>query len=350
MKHLKNILLFLSLLLTSVPRMVPTLFTAVAPAVSVSVVGPTLSALPAVAGAVAIVAALSEEAEAITIRALNWEKDNNAANSDIRLVWADADSLPRAEHTIIWRVNHHGQTGYHAVWWHAPSGSFTGSNYYFGSHPLPTDDCTVNGTGALLTGNSGSSTHCWEIAAAGYDWGRASGASPGYAVTKSRWYVQARRSHLATDGPCNGEYENVYWLDLETNPSDSIVKCLADVSGGGANPLTYLGGSEWSVTGNANSETLAGKIRSLQMYNVALSKADIVSEAANHTSNTPVTSAGVSNVWYMNQDPTVADVTDKSGAGHDPAWANANRPTDWDSTYSTGSAASFRGTLLGVGR
>lgn len=288
-------------------------------------------------------------AQAVTVRALNWEKDNSAANSDIRLIWSGSSLLGRGEHTIIWRINHHQQTGYYAVWWHAPSGSFLGNNYYFGAHPFPTDDCSVNGNGSFATANSGSSTHCFEIAAEGYDWGRASGESPGYAVTKSVWYVQARRSHLATSGPCNGSYELAFWPDLENNPSNKITHCLADTSGGGATPALYLGASEWSASGNANSETLAGKIRGIQMYSAALSDADIATEAANQYSNAAQTSSGQSNLFYINQDPTVSDVTDKKtgGTAHDPSWANANRPTDWDSTYSSGAVG--RRALLGVG-
>ena len=34
--------------------------------------------------------------------------------------------------------------------------------------------------------------------------------------------------------------------------------------------------------------------------------------------------------WYINDNPTPTDVTDKSSAGHDPSWANSNRPTLWE--------------------
>lgn len=34
--------------------------------------------------------------------------------------------------------------------------------------------------------------------------------------------------------------------------------------------------------------------------------------------------------WYVNLNPTPSDISDKSGAGHDPAWLNANRPTLWE--------------------
>lgn len=303
-------------------------------------------------GATAIVAAIGD-AWSVTVRALHWEKDNNDANSDIRLIWSGSALLQRAEHTAIWRVNHHQQTGYYATWWHAPTGSFGGTgsyNYYFGTHPLPTDDCSVNANGSLATGNSSSSTHCFEIGAEGYDWGRLDNtAGSGYSVTKDVWYVQARRSHLATSGPCNGQYELAFWPDLANNPSNVILHCQASVTDAGATESFYAGGSEWSASGGANSETLAGKMRGIQLYSVALSDADIATEAANQYSNTPVTSAGQANVWYMNQDPTVADVTDKSGAGHNPSWANANRPTDWDSTYSTGSTKVPSGMLrMGV--
>jgi hypothetical protein len=53
------------------------------------------------------------------------------------------------------------------------------------------------------------------------------------------------------------------------------------------------------------------------------SAAAVAIEGLNFPTNA---TAGIASVWYMNESPTPLDITDKSSAGHTPAWANANRP------------------------
>lgn len=362
MRHLKNLVLFLSLLLSAVPRLAPAFFTATAPSVSVSVVGPAASALPAIAGATAILAALSDDAEAVTISALNFTAQNGDANSDIRLLWSGANLLARAEHTAIWRYNPAQQTGYYALAWHSPNtGVWDDGAYSLGTHPYPATDCvtnTISGSeGKETTGSGGSgTTHCWEIAGAGEpkDWllpGSLAGGT-GYTVVKSKWYTQVRRSHLATSGECNGLYESLYIPDYDNHPTQVVRHCQASIGSDQGAPAFYFGGSDWRngiPSAGQNDETSSGKLRGIQLYGVALSDADIAIEAANTNSNSPQTVAGILNVWYMNQNPIPSDVTDKSSAGHNPTWANASRPAQWDSTY-TASRPPSGALTMGAGR
>jgi hypothetical protein len=276
---------------------------------------------------------LGAPSHAVTVHALNFDKNSWDDQTDIRLVWDGSNLLPRASHTVIFRYNPHPQEGYYAVFWHAPNdGSFSSVPYYFGTHPYPATDCQVNGSGAAQSGSSTSTDHCWESAGPA-DRLATDGTNPGYVVVKNTWYVQARR--VRTGGACGSDYEHTYFLDLVNNPTRKILHCQSSLGSAGSNPAFYMGSSDWTSSGDFNGETLGGKIRGLQFYNAGLSDADILTEAANQYSNTPVTAAGIANKWYMNQDPTVADVTDKSGAGHSPSWATAVRPADWDSTYST---------------
>jgi hypothetical protein len=296
-----------------------------------------------------LVSLLAQASQAVTIHALNFDKNSWDDQTNIRLVWNGSNLLPRAAHTAIFRYNPHPQEGYYAVFWHAPNdGSFSSVPYYFGTHPYPATDCQVNGSGAAQSGSSTSTDHCWESAGPA-DRLATDGTNPGYTVVKNTWYVQARRVRLG--GACGGaEYEHTYFLDLVNNPTRKIQHCQASLGSAGGSPAFYMGSSDWTSSGDFNGETLGGKIRGLQFYSAGLSDADILTEAANQYTNTPQTASGISNVWYMNQDPTVADVTDKSGAGHSPSWATSVRPVDWDSTYSTGSTASGRMLLMGAGR
>lgn len=292
----------------------------------------------------------TERAGASTIYALNFDKDNNAANSDIALVWTGANFLSRTAHTVIWRYNPRQQNGYYAVAWHTPNdGVWDYGAYSYGTHPWPADDCTANGSGSGLTGNSGSAVHCWEQAGMGHasDY-VTSGTSPGYTVVADVWYTQIRRVRYGNS--CGTEYEHTFWPDWVNYPSRTIVTCNdSPITGAGSAPAFYFGGSDWSATGSVSSETVAGKMRGFQLYSTGLSDADVATEAANQTSNTPRSSSGVSNVWYMNQNPIPTDITDQSGAGHTPVWRNANRPTQWDSTI-VDPVLSARAMLLGVGK
>lgn len=283
--------------------------------------------------------------QAVTIRALNWDQDNDifSTTNFIQLYWNGANLLPREEHTAIWRYNPHQQNGYYAVFWHAPNtGSWDFGQYSFGTHPYPANDCSVDANGQATNLNAGSATHCWEEAGLANgvqgsnpgDYLNSVGGGTGVTVVKDKWYVQIRRVRLMTSGPHTGEYEHRFIPDFENNPSFEIIQYVSFIGApAGGNPASYFGVSDWSTNGSGGSEeTLAGKLRGIQMYDAYLSDADAAVEAANQFSNTPQTAAGLANVWYMNQDPTVADVTDKSGAGHNPSWTGSNRPTDWDST------------------
>lgn len=170
-------------------------------------------------------------AGAATISALNWEKDNAAVESDIRLEWSGAGMIPRTEHTAIWRYNPHQQAGYYSVAWHSSTGSWDNGTYSYGTHPFPANDCTAGTDGVSLTANSGSSVHCWEEAAMGlsrdYLITPTGSTGTGTTVVKDQWYTQVRRVHLATTGTCNGKYQHDYYYDYSRDIARlSPIACL----------------------------------------------------------------------------------------------------------------------------
>ena len=68
-------------------------------------------------------------------------------------------------------------------------------------------------------------------------------------------------------------------------------------------------------------------LRGIKIFNRVLSESDMQAEAA---SDALATSAGMANIWYMNINPTPSDISDKSGKGHHPAWADPyNKATLW---------------------
>src|SRR5437016_1813825 len=90
-------------------------------------------------------------------------------------------------------------------------------------------------------------------------------------------------------------------------------------------PALTFGDARW----NPGNEVYNGILRVIQVYSTNLSLSDIQSEATTPLS----TAAGTANIWYLNMNPTPTDISDKSGAGHNPSWVGSERP----SLYSDGS-------------
>jgi hypothetical protein len=253
---------------------------------------------------------------------------NYAANSDIRLEWDGAILLPRTSHTAIWKARYFQQTGYYAVAWHTSNdGTWHGSTYEYGTHPYPCDG-GVNSAGKATGGTSGSGTDHWfEIAGLGAN---DFIASPGPGTTTEvikdgSWLTQARTCEVVS----GTTLRHRFYPDVVGAPGVYIQQEQA--LSGLATPTTpafILGCSPWTVSGSTNSECPGCALSAIKLFDAALSIADITSEAASG-SDSPVTAAGIASVWYINNAPIPTDVTDKSGEGRHPTWANARRPTLW---------------------
>jgi hypothetical protein len=232
--------------------------------------------------------------------------------------------------TYIWRAYPRRQSGYYTTFfWFMDDGSGKleqifwnngESDTEYGAHPWPHDahDRTI---------------HKWEIAVDRVDRVLPSDTL----VVYDRWYTQVLRVWRDQDG----YKHHIYYWDFPYTDDSHIVSHTAAQSYGETNPpspaLTW-GDAPW----NPGNEVYDGIIRGIQIYNILLSTADILSEV-----NSPLsTSAGASNIWYLNLNPTPTDISDKSGKGHHPVWVGSGRPALYTEGASTDTQAPTTPTNL----
>jgi hypothetical protein len=204
--------------------------------------------------------------------------------------------------TYIWRVYPRQQSGYYTTFFWGNDGPFwwdNGSpNTYYGAHPYPYPPP--------------SGTPRWEIAT-----DRGGDYLSSDSVAFNRWYTQALR--VWSDS--SGKHHEFYW-DLPN--TSRVIRVDVSASFGNINPpnpaLTF-GDAPW----NPSNEMMNGIIRGIQIYSTTLSVNDIMTESTAPLS----TSSGASKVWYMNLNPTPSDISDKSGANHQPEWVGSERPRLW---------------------
>jgi hypothetical protein len=210
--------------------------------------------------------------------------------------------------TYIWRAYPRQQAGYYTTFfwgnddghedlttflW-APGG---GADSFYGAHPYPQNPPNGN-------------THFWEIAVEQNDFTNGT-------VVYDRWYTQA----LRVWADANGKHHEFYW-DLPNTDANHRTTRTSPASYGNINPpapaLTW-GDAPWAP----GNEVWNGVLRGIQIYAVSLSLSDIAGEVAAPLSTT----AGANSVWYLNLNPTPADISDKSGMGHHPIWVGNQRPS-----------------------
>lgn len=232
-----------------------------------------------------------------------------AANGTIRFRFLNPLAIYPA--TYIWRVYPRQQAGYYtAFFWGNDDGknnlstflwtSSGGADSYYGAHPYPNPP--PNGT-----------AHDWEISIEQNDFvnGR---------VVYDRWYTQAMRVWVDADGSKRHEF---YWDLPNTDASHRVTRTSPPTWGNRMPPVPALtwGDAPWAP----GNEVFNGVIRGIQIYSANLSLADVLAEV-----NGPLsTAAGRASVWYINSNPTPADITDKSGRGNNPSWVGAGRPRLW---------------------
>lgn len=274
-----------------------------------------------------------------TLTALNFPA-NNAANSDIRFLFNGANLPARVGSTILWAsCSNASITGYVThIWFSHNVGAFQADNYEVGGHPYPANSASYDaGNGQVDVGAQGGgsgTTHYMELAGLS---ARDQIAIPGSAVLATKDGTTWKRHALQTTSITGGtEIRHRYWPDVvgaPTNYFERIVSATGFPTP--SNPAFYWGTSDWrSGLGGggatANDETPNGKIRGLVIVpSGALTDTQLGGISACDTNAAVLAylaGQGLSS-WYVNMNPTPTDVNDKSGAGHNPTWANALRPS-----------------------
>lgn len=262
---------------------------------------------------------------------------NGVTGSDVRIHWNGANLPSRTSHTVIWKALYFQQTGYYADVWHCQNdGNFNFSGMYeYGTHPYPSDATFDSSGQANVAPSVDKLEHWFEIAGlGGHDYISSAAGSSSKKVVKNIWYTHARTCEIVG----GTVLRHRFWPDVVNDSTFVIEQNILLANLNSPSTTTFVVGcSPWtssnfggSGSGYTNSETPGSVIRSVKIFNTPLSTADIASEAASG-SNAAVTSAGIASVHYINENPTPSDVSDKSGAGHTPVYANLNRPTLWSS-------------------
>lgn len=207
----------------------------------------------------------------------------------VTYIWRAYPRQQSGFYTTFFWANDDGKGNLQTFWWLGDRG-----DTYYGAHPYP---------------RASWNRHDWEIAIEHDDFING-------AVVYDRWYTQAFR--VWSDA--SGKHHEFYW-DLPKTDANHRVTHVSPSSWGNVNPpspaLTW-GDAPWAP----GEEVWNGVLRGIQIYSTKLSLADIQAEVNSPRS----TSAGASNIWYLNINPTPSDISDKSGKGHHPSWVGNERP------------------------
>ena len=219
--------------------------------------------------------------------------------------------------TLIWRVRPVQQTGYYTTFfWAENSFAFFNPDVvlkpYFGCHPYP-------------QGGAAGTVHNWEISVQGVDDIVDENANDTTVVKDGTWYQQAAvATEIATDLDVN------YYWNLSVN-SNRLINYRSTGTWFDnqtwTSPALTFGDAPWSPT----NELLSGVLRGIQIYQAALTLAQIDTLRVLETDSAVLTTTASLSLtpWYLNMNPTPTDINDKSGSAHHPAWVGANRPTLW---------------------
>ncbi len=217
----------------------------------------------------------------------------------VRLRFTGANLVNFYPATYIWKIRPNQQSGYYTTFfWGQDDGKFGGYGYY-GAHPYPKNP-------------PGGAEHFWEVSANGNDVVVDDNGND-TTVVKGRWYTQA----LVARASGTSLVLSFYW-DLDTSAGRVITYSVPGYLTPGPSPALSFGDAPWA----ANNELLSGTLRFISIHRTNMSLADIQSEIASPGSTT----AGNGSIWYRNLNPTPTDISDKSGANHQPVWVGSLRP------------------------
>jgi hypothetical protein len=240
--------------------------------------------------------------------------DNSVSNVRFQLSGAAMPNIVPL--TLLWKVMPIQHAGFHSTFFHGRTdGAFVGDSTYFGCHPYP-------------QGGSNGTTHNWEISKNGVDDivdenGNSTVVVKG-TVGSPVWFSQAARARNV-----GSDSEVDFWWDLRTSVNRRIHRRDAGhlLTNAASSPALMSGDAAWAP----NNERLSGILRGLQYYqsDVSITHIQALEVLESNAAVLSYCAANSITPWYVNMNPTPSDITDKSGAGHHPAWVSSDHGTLW---------------------
>lgn len=262
----------------------------------------TISASPGNASAAGVTAAVTLGSGTRT--ALSFPSNGDSPASFIAMILNDSNLPPAAPLTIMWRYRPRQQTGFYIVCASAQGdGGFSGANYRIAT-PYPP------------TGGSGGEDHKWSIGDLGTDYYVDSNSNNTDVIKDGSWYAQAFL--LETVG---GDGVLKFYWDLLEDTGRIIEKTDSGspIAHHANSPEIIFGDARWA----ALAERLSGEIRGFEIYTSLISTTHLVALSALESDAAVLdycTANSISAPWFLNINPTAADITDKGGSGHDAEW------------------------------
>lgn len=234
--------------------------------------------------------------------------------------------------TYLWKVFQRNQVTsradgnrYYSTFFHGNNGTFNwgagDQRSYYGCHPYPTPPTLPNpGDGK------------WEVSVGGGDTVTRDDASAPF-VVNDQWYSQACTARVVT----GTDYEYKFYVDLPSVATSNTITVSLPANPYVAPPspalmvgqAPNLAGKSWG--GYDNWEEQNAIIRGFMVFASILTETQIVALSGFSTDAQVIAYCAAQGLtlWYLNMNWTVGDITDKSGAGHHPAWTGSSRPTLW---------------------
>lgn len=217
-----------------------------------------------------------------------------------------------------------GSSYYCSFFWGNDGAFDWGAGYgrsYYGAHPYPSQGHVK-----------------WEISTSQNDFrGLGDTANDGSEAPDVTFDAQYSQAFIA-ENTGGSNYRYTFYANLPDVTTTYRIRVTDANWNAPPSPAFMIGqtsdnGSGKSWGGYDDWEEQNAILRGFQIYSAALSTTHIAALGDLDTDAEVLAycaANSITSLWYLCMNPTPSDITDKSGAGHHPAWSGASRPTLWE--------------------